>query len=124
MTTETPGWPQRDDPLTRALRALHAPPADESYWAALERRVLEAIDRAEASDGWWRALAGWARLGALAAAAALLLAVYETWQVREAQEQMAFQALVESARSVPLQVATEHSAQSAREATLRYVISP
>jgi len=30
----------RDDELTEHLRAIYAPPADESYWAGLEARIF------------------------------------------------------------------------------------
>ncbi len=125
MTTEPRIGPNgRDDDLTRALRSLYAPPAERGYWAALERRILARIDAAGIDEAWWSELARWVRVGTVAAAAALVLSGYALWRAQEAREQRAYEALVESSRVVPVQLATQDGTGAARDATLRYVISP
>ncbi|MES2179469.1 MAG: hypothetical protein V4550_16540 [Gemmatimonadota bacterium] len=66
-------WTNGDAELTNALRALYAAPADESYWEALESRIIAHIAAADESASWWSELVEMARPG-LAAAAALIFA--------------------------------------------------
>lgn len=66
-------WTSGDAELTNALRALYAAPADDTYWDALESRILAHIARGEETISWWSELAEMARPG-LAAAAALIFA--------------------------------------------------
>jgi hypothetical protein len=124
MTVEPRIGPNgRDDDLTRALRELYAPPAKASYWDELERRILARV-RASGEEPWWGQLARWARVGAVAASVALLLAGVTFWRTKLDREQLAYRALVESTRLAAVQVATQHGTEPEREATLRYVISP
>jgi hypothetical protein len=67
-------WTAGDAELTSALRALYASPAEETYWDALESRILAHVAHAdEEGSAWWAELAEMARPG-LAAAAALIVA--------------------------------------------------
>lgn len=61
----------RDDALTNELRSIYRAPDGEGYWAALERRIMKAIEEQEA---WWTVPERWVRIGIAAAAAALLIA--------------------------------------------------
>src|SRR5690349_17992889 len=61
----------RDDALTTELRSIYRSPDGEGYWAALERRIMKAI---EEQDAWWTMPERWVRFGIAAAAAALLIA--------------------------------------------------
>ena len=62
-----------EDEAQSALRALYAPPADESYWRSMERRILAAV-RVEKPREWWSYVPGWVRLGMSVAAGAVILA--------------------------------------------------
>ena len=42
----------RDDEVTNHLRAIVAPPADDSYWAGLERRILARLERGQDEGRW------------------------------------------------------------------------
>jgi hypothetical protein len=66
-------WTSGDAELTSALRALYAAPTEESYWDALESRILGHVTRPDDTVAWWSELAEMARPG-LAAAAALIFA--------------------------------------------------
>lgn len=66
-------WTSGDAELTNALRALYAPPADESYWDSLESRIVAHVARRDEVSSWWSELAEMSRPG-LAAAAALIFA--------------------------------------------------
>jgi hypothetical protein len=68
-------WTSGDADLTSALRALYAAPTEESYWHALEARILAHVARDE-GDGWWGELADMARPGLVAAAALILAASF------------------------------------------------
>jgi len=113
----------RDDDLTRALRAVYAAPADGAYWDDLARRIMARIVDAE-GDGWWTLVAGWARVGIIAAAVALAIAGVALSRSRATEAQIAYQAIIETPRSAPLQLATDANTRGDRDATLRYVISP
>jgi hypothetical protein len=113
-----------DDEVQGALRALYAPPADESYWAALERRIIARVG-GEAAREWWSYIPAWSRIGLAAAAAALLVASVAVWQSRTAQARLAYESLIETPEDIPVlsdAVNTEPSART-REATLRYLIA-
>jgi len=62
-----------DDELTRALRAIYAPPSDSAYWSFLERRILDRIVAGE-GEAWWAVPAAWLRVGLLAAGIAVIAA--------------------------------------------------
>jgi len=83
----------RDDELTRGLRAIYAPPGEESYWTGLERRILAALDEAES---WWTVPDRWVRVGLIAAALALVLAggIFLRAQVQQAAPVMTYEPLI------------------------------
>jgi hypothetical protein len=104
----------RDPAVTLQLRSLLRPPADAAYWDGLEARIMERIlaEGALASrgtvsgsfaaiSGWWDPFAQWTRLGALVAAAALVLSVWGLWQTSSSEARLAYEAAVE-AYSTPL----------------------
>jgi hypothetical protein len=111
----------RDDTLTRALRELYAAPRDAAYWDALEARILARL--AEEGDAWWTAFRGWVRVGVAAAVLALVAAGAMLSRAREAEARLAYER-VDQPETLAQQIATGTSDLPAREATLRYVISP
>lgn len=124
MTDEPRIGPRgRDDDLTRALRAVYAAPGGEAYWEALARRVMARIGE-EVEGDWTAPLARWARIGVIAAGVALAVASLALSRARDAQARMAFQTIIETPGTAPLQIATESGTPGDREATLRYVIAP
>ncbi|HEX6534630.1 MAG TPA: hypothetical protein VF041_08530 [Gemmatimonadaceae bacterium] len=124
MTLEPRIGPRgRDDDLTRALRALYAAPTDPAYWDALARRIMTRVGKDVEGD-WSLPLARWARIGVIAAGAALAVASVALTRSRDAQARLAFHTIIETPRTAPLQIATEQETGSEREATLRYVIAP
>ncbi|NUQ12954.1 MAG: hypothetical protein HUU26_11630, partial [Gemmatimonadaceae bacterium] len=68
----------RDDELHAALSAEYRHPAEGSYWAFLERRIMARIS-AEAAREWWSWFPEWGRVGLAAAALALALAGAAAW---------------------------------------------
>lgn len=114
----------RDDDLTRGLRELYAPPADEAYWHALAQRIMVRIGRDGEQEGWWQPLAAWVRFGVAAAGFAITAAGVLMTQRQQTQTRIAYKTVIETPRTIPLQIATEHQGESDRDATLLYVISP
>ncbi|HJR62828.1 MAG TPA: hypothetical protein VJ803_03940 [Gemmatimonadaceae bacterium] len=111
----------REDPVTGTLRELYAAPADPAYWHSLEAKILARIAQA---DAWWQPYTEWVRVGLIAAGLSALLAGLALVRSREAEARMAYETIIETPRTLPHQMATETSPLPAREATLRYVISP
>jgi anti-sigma-K factor RskA len=116
------GW--GDDEVQAALRSHYASPTDESYWSTMERRIMTAVG-AEMPREWWSWFPGWVRAGLSVAACAVLVAGVATWQVREAQEEVAVKQLEGGPDELPILTETvgADSAATARAATLRYLIA-
>ena len=105
----------RDPAVTLQMRSMLRPPADAAYWDGLEARIMDRI-RAEttvpAADarpsggfaiigGWWEPFAQWRRVGAVAAAAVLVLAAWSYRDTSRHDDRLAYEAAVE-AMSTPL----------------------
>ncbi len=117
------GRDPNDDEIQGTLRELYAPPADDSYWTTLERRIMDAVATERARE-WWSYFPGWVRVGLTAAAAAALIAALASWQTRDAQQRMAADRLLGPSSDIPLLTESERGERNAeREATLRYLIT-
>lgn len=122
-----------DAKLREMLRDLYAPPAERSYWDALETRIMSHVKAHRGGIvripvNWWSDLAGWAAPG-LAAAALLFVAAGMLWS-RQKDEDLrgSYDAVTEPLVSDVLpgavQVVTApHDGSSQREATFSYVLS-
>ncbi|MFN2567789.1 MAG: hypothetical protein ABR499_22575 [Gemmatimonadaceae bacterium] len=116
---------REDDPVTRGLRELHAPPAAESYWSELEARIMARI--AEAEPAWWSELGRWARPALVAAAVLVIAAGVLVFRTREEATQIAY----EDVLAAPTPISLEGTARPAslrglhgeREETLRFLIT-
>jgi hypothetical protein len=103
---------------------LYAAPAGDAYWIALATRVMARISGDTAVELWWQPLARWARVGLIAAAVALVAARLALSHDAERETAIAYDGVLETPQGASLQLATDGSASSTRDATLRYVISP
>jgi hypothetical protein len=112
----------RDDELTRALRAIHAPPGGEAFWEGLERRILARVSANE-EDSWWRQLSRWRHGLVIAGAAALVMAALVAQHSNHARSLAAYRE-IESSRVAPVQVASETEREASRDVTLGYVMGP
>jgi hypothetical protein len=114
----------RDDELHASLHSVYAAPAEESYWVALERRIMARI-QTESAREWWSYFPGWVRSGLVAASIAVLVAGYAAWRTREAQEDVAYRELLDAPSELPVLTESARSAPNARtrEATLRYLMT-
>ena len=114
----------RDEELTAVLRAEYITPAESSYWAFLERRIMARIT-AEGTREWWSYFPSWSRAGLAAAALALAAAGIAAWQTSTAAQQDVAQwhELQESPEGMPLIESAGRERASQRDATLRYLIT-
>ena len=87
-------WTSGDAELTNALRALYAAPADESYWDALEARILQHVATGEVRSGWWDELADMIRPGLIAAAALILAASLAMARSEQLEARNAYASLI------------------------------
>jgi hypothetical protein len=112
----------RDEELHAVLRAEYGRPAEGSYWAFLERRIMARIT-AESAREWWSYFPTWSRAGLAAAALALAVAGVAAWQTRAAatQEVAEWHELLGSPDSVPMIESAARASQ--RDSTLRYLIT-
>jgi hypothetical protein len=119
-----PEW--GDENVTRALRDLYAAPAaNASYWDALETRIMAHIAGAGEASEWWSVFHGWVKVGLAAAVLVGLLSGAALLREREAQERLAYEAVMESASVIPVAGPTMARGPSrSRDATLRSLISP
>ena len=121
-TPDEPG----DDEATRVLRDVYASPAaNASYWDTLETRIMARIATAGEAPEWWGMFDGWGRVGLAAAVLAGVLAGATLLRAREAQERLAYEAVMESASVIPVAGPTvaRGPARGARDATLRSILS-
>jgi hypothetical protein len=114
-----------DDPVTRGLRQLHAPPDGESYWAGLEARIMARIGQAESA--WWSELGRLAGPALAAAAVLLIAAALLLFRTRNERVQIAYEDVL--AAPTPISVAGTarpavlHGLRGDREETLRFLIT-
>jgi hypothetical protein len=90
----------RDPELTMALRALYAAPADESYWDALEARILARLARGDDRTLWWGELADMARPGLVAAAALILAASVAMARSHQIEARSAYASVISATPNV------------------------
>lgn len=109
--------------VTRALRALYAAPADESYWRALEARILSGLTRAAQPPGWWDELGRWMRPALVAAAVVLAAVGVAMFRARQVAQQQTYEAML-TPTVLPVETAVRPVLQEQREATFRYLMTP
>jgi hypothetical protein len=90
-------WTSGDAELTNALRAIYAAPTDESYWDALEARILAGLGRRDEHDAWWSALTEMARPGLVAAAALILAATFAMARSQQVEARNAYASVISPA---------------------------
>ena len=114
-----------DEEVTRVLRDVYASPAaNASYWDTLETRIMTRIAAAGETPEWWGVFHGWVRVGLAAAVLAAVLTGAALLREREAQERLAYEAVMESASVIPVAGPTIARGPSrSRDATLRSIIS-
>lgn len=103
------------------LRVRQRPPGGEGYWDALHSGIMARI--ADADSAWWTVLNRWSRPGLAAAALVTLIATVAMLALFAPTPAVAYDEVLEG--QTPRQVRTVLASNpgTAREATLRYVLS-
>jgi CHASE2 domain-containing sensor protein len=107
-----------DRRIVRALKAEYGAPRDPGYWSALETSIM---DRVHADDDWSWAFRAWGRTWLAAAAVALVALGVTAWREHVTERQLAYETVVESRPSLPVQLRQRLVDGTVHEATLRYV---
>jgi hypothetical protein len=110
----------RDDEVTNHLRAIVAPPADETYWASLEQRIAARIERGRDEGRWWALSERAYQFGLLAAGLTLIVATSVFLRDRALERRMAYESVIETPTAVP-QTFARRGLLPDRQATLRAV---
>jgi hypothetical protein len=87
-------WTSGDTELTNALRILYAAPTEESYWDALEARILQHVARGGERSAWWEELGDMIRPGLIAAAALILAASLAMVRSQQLEARNAYATLI------------------------------
>jgi hypothetical protein len=119
--TDNRWTPGRAD-LTEALRSLYAPPADESYWDALEARILAHVARGGEVELWWSALADMARPALAAAAILVLVAGAAVMHTRQLDARDAYASVI-SAAPPSVETSARLSTVPDGDVTINYILS-
>jgi hypothetical protein len=109
----------RDDELTNHLRAIVAPPADESYWLGLEKRIMARVQRGQADGKWWALSERAYQFGLLAAGLTLIVAGSMYLRERALERRMAYETVIEA--PAQQKVFARRGLVPDRQATLRAV---
>ena len=115
-------WTTGDAELTSALRALYAAPADETYWDALEARILAHVARSDDGTAWWAELAEMARPGLAAAAALIFAASLALVHSRQLEVSSAYASVISAAPSA-IEPATRAASVGDGDAAIHVLIS-
>lgn len=104
-----------------ALRVRQRPPGGERYWDALHAGIMARV--ADADAAWWTVLNRWSRPGLAAAALMTLIATVAMLALLTPTPAVAYDEVLEGQMPVPVQTVLASNPGTAREATLRYVLS-
>jgi hypothetical protein len=123
--TQHPHGGHDNDDLTRALRAVLAPPGGDAYWDAFARRITaHVVSRAHVEVGPWSVLAAWTRPAMIAAAAAVLICTAAVLHTRQAEARVAYESLLASPPgAAPAETAIRPALVGERDVTLGLLIA-
>ncbi len=110
----------RDDEVTNHLRAIVAPPAEETYWAGLEQRIAARIERGRDEGRWWALSERAYQFGLMAAGLTLIVATSVFLRERALERRMAYESVIETPTALP-QTFARRGLVPDRQATLRAV---
>jgi CHASE2 domain-containing sensor protein len=108
-----------DRRILRALKAEYSAPRDPGYWTGLEAKIMGRVTNNE--DEWSWAFRTWGRTWLAAAAVALIALGVTAWRERVTEREIAYDTVVESRPSLPVQLRQRLVDGSQHDATLRYV---
>ena len=87
-----------DESLVGLIRDAYAPPGGEAYWSGLEQRIMARVSSGTPGETpWYSVLAPWARPALVAAAAIFAVASLVNMEIGNADSQVAYDSVIESA---------------------------
>ena len=104
-----------------ALRAGQQPPGGENYWNALHASIMARLGESESA--WWTVLNRWSRPALAAAAIVMIVATVAMLTLVTPTPVVAYDEVIEAQPQVAVQTVMTSNPGTAREATLRYVLS-
>ncbi|NUO38649.1 MAG: hypothetical protein HOQ17_16620 [Gemmatimonadaceae bacterium] len=114
-------WTSGDAELTGALRALYAAPAEDSYWEALEARILAHVAHGDEGRAWWGELVDMVRPGLVAAAALILAATLAMAHSQRLEASNAYGSVIASPSS--LEASSRNGSLGDGDAAIHYLLS-
>jgi hypothetical protein len=115
-------WSSSDAELTSALRALYSTPGEETYWDALEARIIAHVARANESRVWWAELSEMARPGLVAAAALIFAASAALAHSRQDEVASAYSSVI-SPTPADIEPATRAASIGDGDGDIHYITS-
>jgi hypothetical protein len=116
-------WTSGEADVSDALRAHYAPPVEESYWDALEARILAHVARGGDVDGWWSALSDMARPALAAAAILVLVAGAAVVHTRQLEARDTYASVISAASPPSIESSARTSTTPDGDATVNYILS-
>ena len=104
-----------------ALRAGQQPPGGESYWSTLHASIMARLGESESA--WWAVLNRWLRPAIAAAAIVMIVATVAMLTLVTPTAVVAYDEVIEAQPPVAVQTVLASNPGTAREETLRYVLS-
>lgn len=113
------------DDVLRTMRSIYAPPAQPSYWDALERRVMERVAKGGTAE-WWSFFDGWTRAGLVAAGIVAIITAAIALRTHEAEVRMAYESAIEAPEGTLAEIESESiiggTGARSREESLRFLL--
>lgn len=109
-----------DGELTGGLRRIYAAPSDESYWRALEARIMARLSEAPVV-AWWDELDQWVRPALVAAAILLIATGVAMVRSYQAERELAYEDML-TPTALPVETAVRPVLRG-REGTFRYIMT-
>jgi hypothetical protein len=115
-------WVSGEAEVTDALRAMYAPPSDESYWDGLEARILARVARGADVPGWWSAMTELARPALAAAAVLIFVAGAAVMHSRQLEARDAYASVI-AATPPSIETAARTASAGDGDAMINYIMS-
>ena len=115
----TPG----DAEMTGALRDLSVAPSAESYWTALEARILAHIAVARDGQRWWSTFGELGRPALAAAAILIFVASAAVMHTRQLEARNAYASVISSAAPPSIEASARSTASGDGDAAINYILS-
>jgi hypothetical protein len=112
-----------DAEVTGALRTLYHAPSNESYWDALEARILARIALHRDGQRWWSAFGEIARPALAAAAILIFVASAAVLHTRQLEARNAYASVISAAAPPSIEASARSTSSGDGDAAINYILS-